>query len=144
MGSNPATPTVKHQVRPDAERSASGLICLVGPFWSHLGADLGERFPDGSHKYCQKGLVPGSSRRGLPHRFRHRRPPGKSYRYLGGRVSRSPHQITIPSNGQWVVTIDLGGYSGRISASVQSSGLRGLPAFAPRPAGQPGPLRRGP
>ncbi|GGO42392.1 DUF1883 domain-containing protein [Streptomyces lasiicapitis] len=44
---------------------------------------------------------------------------GKSYRYLGGRVARSPHQITIPSNGQWVVAIDLGGYSGRISASVQ-------------------------
>ncbi|MGA5420581.1 DUF1883 domain-containing protein [Streptomyces lavendulocolor] len=44
---------------------------------------------------------------------------GRTYRYLGGRVTRSPHRITIPSNGHWVVAIDLGGYSGRIAASVQ-------------------------
>ncbi|MBZ6294877.1 DUF1883 domain-containing protein [Streptomyces olivaceus] len=70
---------------------------------------------------------------------------GKSYRCLGGRVTRSPHRITIPSNGQWVVAIDLGGYSGRISASVQvQPPPRGLPATGPRPAGQSGPLRRGP
>jgi hypothetical protein len=43
---------------------------------------------------------------------------GRRYRYHGGRVSRSPFRIAVPSNGHWVVAIDLGGYAGRISASV--------------------------
>lgn len=43
---------------------------------------------------------------------------GRRYRYHGGRVTRSPFRITVPSNGNWVVAIDLGGHSGRISASV--------------------------
>ncbi|GAA2651410.1 hypothetical protein GCM10010400_03470 [Streptomyces aculeolatus] len=44
---------------------------------------------------------------------------GKRYRYLGGRVTRSPFKVTIPSSGHWVVAFDLGGYGGRIDASVQ-------------------------
>jgi hypothetical protein len=43
---------------------------------------------------------------------------GRRYRYHGGRVTRSPSRIAVPSNGHWVVAIDLGGYAGRISASV--------------------------
>ncbi len=43
---------------------------------------------------------------------------GRRYRYHGGRVTRSPFRIPVPSNGHWVVSIDLGGYAGRISASV--------------------------
>lgn len=43
---------------------------------------------------------------------------GRRYRYLGGRVTTSPHRVTIPSNGHWVVAIDLGGRSGRVAASV--------------------------
>jgi hypothetical protein len=43
---------------------------------------------------------------------------GRRYRYHGGRVTRSPFRITVPTNGHWVVAIDLGGYAGRISASV--------------------------
>jgi hypothetical protein len=43
---------------------------------------------------------------------------GRRYRYHGGRVTRSPFRIAVPSNGHWVVAIDLGGYAGRISASV--------------------------
>jgi hypothetical protein len=43
---------------------------------------------------------------------------GRRYRYHGGRVTRSPFRIAVPSNGHWVVAIDLGGYTGRISASV--------------------------
>jgi hypothetical protein len=43
---------------------------------------------------------------------------GRRYRYHGGRVTQSPFRITIPSNEHWVVAIDLGGYAGRISASV--------------------------
>jgi hypothetical protein len=43
---------------------------------------------------------------------------GRRYRYHGGRVTQSPFRITVPSNGNWVVAIDLGGYAGRTSASV--------------------------
>lgn len=43
---------------------------------------------------------------------------GRRYRYHGGRVTRSPFRIAVPSTGHWVVVIDLGGYAGRISASV--------------------------
>lgn len=43
---------------------------------------------------------------------------GRRYRYHGGRITQSPFRITVPSNGHWVVAIDLGGYAGRISASV--------------------------
>jgi hypothetical protein len=46
---------------------------------------------------------------------------GKRYRALGGSVtpSRSPLQVTIPNSGHWILAVDLGGYPGRISASVQ-------------------------
>jgi hypothetical protein len=43
---------------------------------------------------------------------------GRRYRYHGGRVTKSPFSIGVPSNGHWVVAIDLGGYAGRIAASV--------------------------
>ena len=43
---------------------------------------------------------------------------GRRYRYHGGRVTQSPFRITVPSNGHWVVAIDLGGYAGRISAGI--------------------------
>ncbi|WP_410644979.1 DUF1883 domain-containing protein [Amycolatopsis sp. lyj-346] len=43
---------------------------------------------------------------------------GRRYRFHGGRVTRSPFRISVPSNGHWVVAIDLGGYSGRISANI--------------------------
>jgi hypothetical protein len=43
---------------------------------------------------------------------------GRRYRYHGGRVTQSPFRIIVPSNEHWVVAIDLGGYAGRISASV--------------------------
>lgn len=43
---------------------------------------------------------------------------GRRYRYHGGRVTRLPFRIIVPSNDHWVVAIDLGGYTGRISAGV--------------------------
>ena len=43
---------------------------------------------------------------------------GRHYRYHGGRVTRSPFRITVPSNGHWIVAVDFGGHAGRISASV--------------------------
>lgn len=43
---------------------------------------------------------------------------GRRYRYHGGLVTRSPFNIVVPSNGHWIVAIDLGGNSGRIESSV--------------------------
>ncbi len=43
---------------------------------------------------------------------------GRRFRYYGGRVTRSPFPIVVPANGHWVLAIDLGGYAGRIQASV--------------------------
>jgi hypothetical protein len=43
---------------------------------------------------------------------------GRRYRYHGGRVTRSPFRLLVPSTGHWVVAIDLGGYAGRISSRV--------------------------
>lgn len=43
---------------------------------------------------------------------------GRRYRYYGGRATRSPFRVTVPSNGHWMVAIDLGGLPGRISAGV--------------------------
>lgn len=43
---------------------------------------------------------------------------GRRFRYHGGRVTRSPFRIAVPSNGHWVVAIDLGGRAGNIRASV--------------------------
>lgn len=43
---------------------------------------------------------------------------GRRYQYHGGRVTRSPFRLTVPSSGHWIVAVDLGGYAGTISASV--------------------------
>lgn len=43
---------------------------------------------------------------------------GRRYRYHGGRVTKSPFRILVPATGHWIVAIDLGGHSGRISASI--------------------------
>jgi Domain of unknown function (DUF1883)/TIR domain len=43
---------------------------------------------------------------------------GRRYRYYGGRVTRSPFRIAVPSSDHWVVAVDLGGYAGRVAASV--------------------------
>jgi hypothetical protein len=43
---------------------------------------------------------------------------GGRYTYSGGRAIRSPYRIGVPANGHWYVAIDLGGYGGRIEASV--------------------------
>lgn len=52
---------------------------------------------------------------------------GRRHTYYGGYVTRSPHKIPVPSSGRWYVTIDLGGYSGKVSSSV-----RVLPGILPQ------------
>lgn len=44
---------------------------------------------------------------------------GNKHRYIGGFVKRSPYKVSIPNNGHWYVSIDLGGNAGKISSSVK-------------------------
>lgn len=40
---------------------------------------------------------------------------GSSFNYRGGHYTHTPVRITVPHGGYWYVTVDLGGYSGRLS-----------------------------
>ena len=44
---------------------------------------------------------------------------GRRYNYYGGHYQQSPVRLTCPSDGQWNVTIDLGGYAGNVQSSVR-------------------------
>jgi hypothetical protein len=44
---------------------------------------------------------------------------GRSHRYTGGLITRSPIVLGIPSSGHWYVTVDLQGLSGTVRSSVQ-------------------------
>lgn len=44
---------------------------------------------------------------------------GGRYSYHGGHVTRSPYRVAIPRSGHWHLVLDLGGYPGRVNASVQ-------------------------
>jgi Domain of unknown function (DUF1883)/TIR domain len=46
---------------------------------------------------------------------------GRQHRYYGGLAKRSPVRFEIPRDGHWHVTVDLGGLSGNVRASVQVS-----------------------
>ncbi len=57
---------------------------------------------------------------------------GRQHKYYGGHVTRSPVRLKIPHAGHWYVTVDTGGYPGKVSASVRV--LPGvLPAFREAP-----------
>lgn len=43
---------------------------------------------------------------------------GHKHHYYGGYVKTSPYRIPIPASGHWYVTIDLGGYAGKVKHSV--------------------------
>jgi hypothetical protein len=44
---------------------------------------------------------------------------GRDFRhYGGGLVCRSPARLTIPHDGRWHVTVDLGGRGGRVESSL--------------------------
>ena len=51
---------------------------------------------------------------------------GRRHRYYGGLVRKSPVIFTIPQNGPWYITIDLGGLGGSVRTSI-----RRLPAPLP-------------
>lgn len=43
---------------------------------------------------------------------------GQSHNYYGGLATHSPMVLRAPHSGHWHVVIDLGGYAGSVSASV--------------------------
>ena len=43
---------------------------------------------------------------------------GRQHSYIGGLVKETPYIVRPPHAGHWYLAIDLGGYSGRISATV--------------------------
>lgn len=43
---------------------------------------------------------------------------GERFSYYGGLVKKSPFRLKPPHSGSWHLTIDLGGYAGTVSASV--------------------------
>ncbi len=43
---------------------------------------------------------------------------GDRHEYFGGQARRTPVLLTVPRSGNWHVTIDLGGASGRIRHSI--------------------------
>lgn len=44
---------------------------------------------------------------------------GEQHTYYGGLAKNSPARVTPPRYGHWHLVIDLGGYSGRVNASVR-------------------------
>ena len=44
---------------------------------------------------------------------------GRKHTYYGGYVTKSPYKLPVPRSGRWYITIDLGGYSGRISSNIR-------------------------
>lgn len=59
--------------------------------------------------------------------FRHYK-AGKSHKYQGGLVTKSPHRLVVPRSGHWYVTVDLNGLRSR---SVRST-VRVLPGPLPK------------
>jgi len=43
---------------------------------------------------------------------------GRAHQFYGGLAKTSPFIVNPPHAGKWHIAIDLGGYSGRISATV--------------------------
>ncbi len=44
---------------------------------------------------------------------------GRRHRYFGGHAKKSPVRLQIPNAGHWYVTVDMGGYVGRVESSAR-------------------------
>lgn len=44
---------------------------------------------------------------------------GRQHRYIGGFYKHTPVNLRVPHAGRWYVVVDLGGYQGRVNASVR-------------------------
>jgi hypothetical protein len=43
----------------------------------------------------------------------------RQHHYHGGHYRGSPVRLTIPHDGQWHVTVDLGGFAGTVRSSIE-------------------------
>ena len=43
---------------------------------------------------------------------------GRRHKYYGGLATKTPIRLQVPSAGHWFATVDLGGYAGKIRASI--------------------------
>lgn len=44
---------------------------------------------------------------------------GRRHKYIGGHYKESPVRLEIPDAGHWFVTVDLGGYEGRVGSDFR-------------------------
>ena len=44
---------------------------------------------------------------------------GRPFLYTGGHYTRSPVRLEVPEDGHWYIVVDLGGYRGRVRATVE-------------------------
>ena len=44
---------------------------------------------------------------------------GQPFLYTGGRQWQSPVSLEVPEDGHWYAVVDLGGYKGRVKATVE-------------------------
>lgn len=44
---------------------------------------------------------------------------GRRHNYIGGHAKRSPVRLQIPRSGHWYVTVDMGGYKGKVSSNAR-------------------------
>ena len=44
---------------------------------------------------------------------------GRSHRYQGGLVKRSPWRVQIPRAGHWYITVDMAGLRGTVRSSIR-------------------------
>ncbi len=73
---------------------------------------------------------------------------GRKHQYYGGLVKRSPYRLTVPSSGQWHVTIDMAGLRGQVRSSArvlpgalpvaQEASLASVPSLVHRDVPDPG------
>ena len=45
---------------------------------------------------------------------------GRSHRYTGGLVKRSPYNLQIPQTGRWHITVDMAGLRGTVRSSIRT------------------------
>ena len=55
---------------------------------------------------------------------------GKPFLYTGGHYTHSPVELAIPEDGHWYAVVDLGGYKGKVRATVEVLAAGGTPSEA--------------
>ena len=67
---------------------------------------------------------------------------GRRHQYIGGLITKSPAQLTIPRTGSWHVTVDMRGLRGQTRSSIRvipREAITPLPEYSPTSTGKYGP-----